>query len=81
MKHKLKYYGFSMLTAAAAMFVTLQAPAQQINGAPGAPSATVTIDGKQIPPPPLPFGGVIMRLCFRLKNNKARDFTVEAKHQ
>src|SRR6266702_3830083 len=26
---------------------------------PAAPSATVTIDGKQIPPPPLPFGGVI----------------------
>jgi arylsulfatase A-like enzyme len=33
--------------------------AQQINGVPGAPDATVTIDGKQIPPPPLPFGGVI----------------------
>src|SRR6266581_3298896 len=59
MKRKLKYYGFSMLTAAAPMFVTLQAPAQQINGAAGAPSATVTIDGKQIPAPPLPFGGVI----------------------
>ena len=63
------------------MFVALPVSAQQINGTPGAPSATVTIDGKQIPPPPLPFGGVIMRLCFRLKNNKARDFTVEAKHQ
>ncbi len=24
---------------------------------------------------------LLMRLCFRLKNNKARDFTVEAKHQ
>ena len=33
--------------------------AQQINGTPGSPDATVTIDGKQIPPPPLPFGGVI----------------------
>ena len=33
--------------------------AQQINGVPGAPDATLTIDGKQIPPPPLPFGGVI----------------------
>ena len=33
--------------------------AQQINGVPGSPDATVTIDGKQIPPPPMPFGGVI----------------------
>jgi arylsulfatase A-like enzyme len=35
------------------------ATAQQINGVPGSPSATVTIDGKQLPPQPLPFGGVI----------------------
>jgi arylsulfatase A-like enzyme len=33
--------------------------AQQINGTPGAPSSTVTLDGKQLPPPPMPFGGVI----------------------
>jgi arylsulfatase len=33
--------------------------AQQINGTPGSPDATVVIEGKQIPPPPLPFGGVI----------------------
>src|SRR5437899_10735648 len=59
MKHKLKYYGFALLTAAAAMFVAMPAPAQQITGTPGSPSATVTIDGKQIPPPPMPFGGVI----------------------
>src|SRR5512140_2534089 len=59
MKHKLKYYGLSLLTAAAAMFVALPARAQQINGTPGSPDATVTIDGKQIPPPPMPFGGVI----------------------
>ena len=26
---------------------------------PGSPSATVTIDGKQLPPPPMKFGGVI----------------------
>jgi arylsulfatase A-like enzyme len=35
------------------------ARAQQITGVPGAPSSTVTLDGKQIPPPPMPFGGVI----------------------
>ncbi len=33
--------------------------AQQINGTPGSPGATVIIDGKQIPPTPMPFGGVI----------------------
>ncbi|HWJ19497.1 MAG TPA: hypothetical protein VNR65_12305, partial [Geobacterales bacterium] len=35
------------------------ATAQQINGTPGSPSATITIDGKQLPPPPQKFGGVI----------------------
>ena len=59
MKHKLKYTALLLPATAAAMFVALPASAQQINGTPGAPSATVTIDGKQIPPPPLPFGGVI----------------------
>jgi arylsulfatase A-like enzyme len=33
--------------------------AQQIDGTQGSPSATVTIDGKQLPPPPPEFGGVI----------------------
>ena len=33
--------------------------AQQTTGTPGSPSATTTIDGKQIPPPPPKFGGVI----------------------
>ena len=41
------------------MSSALAAHAQQITGTPGSPDATVTIDGKQIPPPPLPFGGVI----------------------
>ncbi len=40
-------------------FGTTPASAQQINGVPGAPSSTVTLDGKQLPPPPMPFGGVI----------------------
>jgi arylsulfatase A-like enzyme len=40
------------LTAGAAL-------GQQINGVLGSPDATMTIDGKQLPPPPLPFGGVI----------------------
>jgi hypothetical protein len=32
---------------------------QQITGTPGSPSATTTINGKQLPPPPAKFGGVI----------------------
>ena len=39
--------------------------AQQTTGTPGAPGATTTIDGKQIPPPDPKFGGVI--------NEKASD--------
>jgi arylsulfatase A-like enzyme len=33
--------------------------AQQITGTPGSPSATTTIDGKYLPPPPPKFGGEI----------------------
>ena len=33
--------------------------AQQTTGVPGSPEATTTIDGKQLPPPAPPFGGVI----------------------
>lgn len=42
-----------------AILVVAPVTAQQIHGTPGSPSATVTIDGKQIPPPPMKFGGVI----------------------
>jgi hypothetical protein len=34
-------------------------PAQQVTGELGSPSATTTIDGKQLPPPDPKFGGVI----------------------
>ena len=37
------------------------AHAQQTTGVPGSPSATTTIDGQQIPPPPQKFGGKIER--------------------
>jgi arylsulfatase len=33
--------------------------AQQVTGTPGSPSATTSLDGKQLPPPPPKFGGVI----------------------
>ena len=44
---------------AALMAATAFAQAQQINGTPGSPDATTTIDGKQLPPPDPKFGGVI----------------------
>src|SRR5712672_2563128 len=47
------------MLAAAVMATAPSAWTQQINGTPGSPDATVVIDGKQIPPPPMPFGGVI----------------------
>ena len=50
---------FSGMFAAAVMAIAPSARAQQITGTPGLPDATVTIDGKQLPPPALPFGGVI----------------------
>ena len=37
----------------------VSALAQQITGVPGSPSATTSIDGKQLPPPDPKFGGVI----------------------
>src|SRR5437762_1253131 len=47
------------MLAAAVMAVAPSAWTQQINGTPGSPDATVTIDGKHIPPSPMPFRGVI----------------------
>src|ERR1700727_3025909 len=41
---------------------------QQTPATPGSPSATVTIDGKQLPPPPMKFGGVIQEDA---KNSKS----------
>src|SRR5262249_4598391 len=38
-----------------------------IYGTPGAPSATTTIDGVQLPPPPQTFGGTIERNAFQSK--------------
>ena len=55
----IKYVILSATIAAAVMAVAPSTRSQQINGTPGNPSSTVTIDGKQIPAPPLKFGGVI----------------------
>jgi hypothetical protein len=59
MKRKLVHNGLWLLIAAAAIFVALRAPAQQITGTPGSPSATTTISGEQLPAAPGKFGGVI----------------------
>ena len=62
MKHRVvvrKSLPGALAVTVAAMFIVVPAPGQQINGTPGSPSATVTIDGKQLPPPPMKFGGVI----------------------
>ena len=58
-RNELIKYGLTVLTASSAMVASLSTPAQQINGTPGSPSATQVIGGNQLPPPPLPFGGVI----------------------
>ena len=39
----------------------------QVTGVPGSPSATTTIDGKQIPAPPSEFGGVIAQRAAQSK--------------
>ena len=50
----------SGMCAAIVMMATPSARAQvQTTGTPGSPSATTTIDGKYVPSPPAPFGGVI----------------------
>jgi len=41
------------------VLVSTPLAAQQVTGVPGTPSGTTTIDGKQLPPPPPKFGGVI----------------------
>jgi arylsulfatase len=43
----------------AATLAVAPAAAQQVTGELGSPSATTTIDGKQLPPPPPKFGGMI----------------------
>ena len=41
------------------LLVVASVEAQEINGVPGSPSATTTIDGRYLPNPPAPFGGEI----------------------
>ncbi len=52
----IKIIGVALLAVCVA---SATASAQQITGTPGSPSATITIDGKQLPAPPQKFKGVI----------------------
>ena len=48
-----------LLVLLIALAIAFPAMAQQVTGVPGSPSATTTINGKQLPPPDPTFGGVI----------------------
>jgi hypothetical protein len=48
-----------MVAGIACVFSSSQGIAQQLDGVLGAPGTTVTLDGKQLPPPDPGFGGVI----------------------
>jgi arylsulfatase A-like enzyme len=50
---------FALALLAALSIGSTSASGQQMHGAPGAPDATITLDGKQLPPPPFKFGGKI----------------------
>ena len=47
------------VTGLALLLLAAPALPQQVTGVPGSPSATATINGQQLPPPPPKFGGVI----------------------
>jgi arylsulfatase A-like enzyme len=53
--------------ALAAAIAASSSMAQEITGVPGSPSATTTISGKQLPPPPQKFGGVIKQTAQQSK--------------
>jgi len=51
----LQFFGGALLIASTPVW------AQQVNGVPGSPAATTTIDGKYLPPPEQQFKGKIER--------------------
>jgi len=51
--------GASAIVLALACAVATPGSAQQIEGVPGSPNSTATIDGRYLPPPPPKFGGEI----------------------
>jgi len=59
MMHTKQSWRFLLSLIAVGAFGVLPASAQVVTGTPGSPSATTTIDGKQLPAPQPKFGGVI----------------------
>jgi arylsulfatase A-like enzyme len=57
---KLTVASWLLFGGAAGTLLPARASAQQIHGTPGSPSATITIDGAQLPAPPQKFRGRIM---------------------
>jgi len=57
----MKTTALAVSAATLTVLTLVPALAQQVTGAPGSPSATTTIDGSQLPPPPQPFRGKIER--------------------
>jgi arylsulfatase len=55
----MKMTALAFTALASTMLSFVPATAQQTTGTPGSPSATTTIDGKYLPPPPAKFGGDI----------------------
>ena len=56
-----------VVATVAATCVAVSAGAQQVTGTPGAPSATTTISGRQLPAPDPKFGGVIKEGALQSK--------------
>jgi arylsulfatase len=69
-RSNLMRYGLTGLTASVTLLSSVAPSARaeiQTTGAPGSPSATTTIDGKQLPPPDPKFGGVIKNDALQSK--------------
>ncbi len=59
MKNTVLHFSILVPAACAAFLVASPGAAQQTTGTPGAPNSTTTVDGRYLPNPPVPFGGVI----------------------
>ena len=57
----------SLVGLLAVLGTAVATTAQRISGQPGSPSATMSIDGKQLPAPDLPFGGKVERNALQSK--------------
>ena len=59
MRTHIAHFRSALLGSAVAICASFPVQAQEIDGVPGAPNATMTLDGKQLPAPAIPFGGII----------------------